>query len=51
MAQSSNKKKSGPERNLQRKGPHGSGTKQLSVAKGGVYDVQPEGAWRNAATQ
>jgi antitoxin component YwqK of YwqJK toxin-antitoxin module len=31
------------------KGHRGSGTKQLSIAKGGVYAVQPEGAWRKAA--
>jgi hypothetical protein len=30
-------------------GPQGSGTKQWCTAKGGVYAVQPEGAWRNAA--
>jgi hypothetical protein len=36
-------------RNLQRKASAASGTKQLSVAKGGVFAVQPEGAWRKAA--
>jgi hypothetical protein len=26
-----------------------SGTKQWYIAKGGVYAMQPKGAWRNAA--
>jgi hypothetical protein len=36
-------------RATKKEGRHGSGAKQLSITEEGVYAMQPEGAWRNAA--
>jgi hypothetical protein len=36
-------------RATKKEGPRGSGAKQWLTAKGGVYAMQPQGAWRKAA--